>query len=323
MIQLLENSSSTSSKSSEMGSRYLSVNGPDPTPKDYSPASTFETAVSSSPLFTLAASSPVARLISLKFLCFSLHQSCKSGSNLTSTSTPRSSSLTADLKASPSPSVQTTQLSFTQQLQQQAGQQRGSRPRTAGLHLPLYSASRILSPLSEPQSPLYASPPPPTPPNEPAIWQPIHQTTSSTATTTPSNTPQLQPQAPRPCAPLDHHRLVSVLSDRVSPMTGNVSIKNGQSRSSLTSLLRRERSEDAFRIASLAGSTTPPVPHRTSSVDPDRTQPTLRGIDILKNDSSSLRPSSVPLTQSSHMQIILGPSLNHFIFPISNIFLDK
>lgn len=220
---------------------------------------------------------------------------------MTSTSTPRSCSLTADLKASPSPSIQTSQLSFTQQLQQQAGQQRGSRPRTAGLHLPLYSASRILSPLSEPQSPLYASPPPPTPPNEPAIWQPIHQTTSSTATTTASNTPQLQ--APRPCAPLDHHRLVSVLSDRV--MTG----KNGHSRSSLTSLLRRERSEDAFRIASLAGSKTPPVPHRTSSVDPDRTQPTLRGIDILKSESSSLRPSSIPLTQSSHMQIILGPSL--------------
>lgn len=46
VIQLLENSSSTSSKSSDLGSKYLSVNGPDPTPKDYSPASTFETAVS-------------------------------------------------------------------------------------------------------------------------------------------------------------------------------------------------------------------------------------------------------------------------------------
>lgn len=208
-------------------------------------------------------------------------------------STPRSSSLTAELKASPSPSVQTSQLSFTQQLQQQAGQQRGSRPRTAGLHLPLYSANRILSPLSEPQSPLYASPPPPTPPNEPAIWQPIHQTT-----------PQSQPPTvTTTCAPssLDHHRLVSVLTDRIGPMTG--SAKNGHSRSSLTSLLRRERSEDAFRVSSI-GSTTPPVPHRTSSIDPDRTQPTHR-MDILKNEPS-LRPSSVPLTQSSHMQIILG-----------------
>lgn len=219
-------------------------------------------------------------------------KSCKSGSNLTS-STPRSCSLTAELKASPSPSVQTSQLSFTQQLQQQAGQQRGSRPRIAGLHLPLYSANRILSPLSEPQSPLYASPPPPTPPNEPAIWQPIHQTT-----------PQSQPlpvTTTRAPPLLDHQRLVSVLTDRIGPMTG--SVKNGHSRSSLTSLLRRERSEDAFRVSSI-GSTTPPVPHRTSSIDPDRTQPTQR-MDILKNEPC-LRPSSVPLTQSSHMQIILG-----------------
>ena len=190
-------------------------------------------------------------------------------------STPRSSSLMVDSKASPSPSVQASQLSFTQQLQQQAGQ-RGSRPRTAGLHLPLYSSSRILSPLSEPQSPLYASPPPPTPPNEP-IWQPIQSTP-----------PQLD-------------RLVSVLADRaVHPMVAGT-CNNGHSRSSLQSLLRRERSDDAF---SLSSSNTPPVPHRTSSVEPDRTQPTLR-TDLLKNESS-LRPSSVPLTQSSHMQIILG-----------------
>lgn len=183
--------------------------------------------------------------------------------------------MVTDSKASPSPSVQTSQLSFTQQLQQQAGQ-RGSRPRTAGLHLPLYSSSRILSPLSEPQSPLYASPPPPTPPNEP-IWQPIQSTPT----------------------PLD--RLASILAERTvtsHPMTG---INNGHSRSSL-SLLRRERSDDSFRLTS----NTPPVPHRTSSVDPDRTQPTQQHrADILKNDSS-LRPSSVPLSQSSHMQIILG-----------------
>lgn len=47
VIQLLENWTSTCSKSSDIGSKYLSANGNDPTPKDYSPASTFETAVNS------------------------------------------------------------------------------------------------------------------------------------------------------------------------------------------------------------------------------------------------------------------------------------
>lgn len=181
----------------------------------------------------------------------------------------------ADSKASPSSSVQASQLSFTQQLQQQAGQ-RGSRPRTAGLHLPLYSSARILSPLSEPQSPLYASPPPPTPPNEP-IWQPIQSTPP----------------------PLD--RLASILAERVVTSQPIIGTNNGHSRSSL-SLLRRERSDDSFRLTS----STPPVPHRTSSVDPDRTQPNPHHrADLLKNDPA-IRPSSVPLSQSSHMQIILG-----------------
>lgn len=185
-----------------------------------------------------------------------------------------------DSKASPSPSVQASQLSFTQQLQQQAGQ-RGSRPRTAGLHLPLYSSSRILSPLSEPQSPLYASPPPPTPPNEP-IWQPIQSTP--------------------PPSSLD--RLVSSVLAEQHPTIG--SSNNSQSRSSL-SLLRRERSEVVFRPSS----STPPVPHRTSSVDADRSQHAhLHRPNLLKNETSSSRPSSVPLTQSSHMQIILG--LNYY-----------
>ena len=48
VIQLLENWSGTVSKQSEMGSKYLlaTTSGSDPTPKDYSPASTVETAVS-------------------------------------------------------------------------------------------------------------------------------------------------------------------------------------------------------------------------------------------------------------------------------------
>lgn len=143
-------------------------------------------------------------------------------------------------------------MSFTQQLQQQA---KGSRSR--GFQLPLFQSSRILSPLSEPQSPLYASPPPPTPPEEAPvdIWQPLHQT-----------------------PPRERH------------------LTNGRSKSSL---LRRERSDDSFR-------SNPPVPQRTSSViDPDRVPINAIPIRTEKLESGT-RPSSVPLTQSGHMQIILG-----------------
>lgn len=152
-------------------------------------------------------------------------------------------------------------MSFTQQLQQQA---RGSRSRTAGIQLPLFQSSRILSPLSEPQSPLYASPPPPTPPEEQPldVWQPIQQT-----------------------PPLERHHILH------DPVT------NGRSKSSL---LRRERSGDSFNER-----TNPPVPHRTSSViDPDRIP--ITSVPIRADKESPARPSSVPLTQSGHMQIILG-----------------
>ena len=140
-------------------------------------------------------------------------------------------------------------MSFTQQLQQQAADQRGSRSvnkAAIGLHLPL-SSSRVLSPLSEPHSPLYSSPPPPTPPPMPAIWQPLQQLQSSP-------------------------------------------IVNGQHSSSRFSLLRRQRSDDAFSRSSVGGSSTPPSSrmyqhHRTSTC---------------------LEPEVKIQPQSSHMQIILG-----------------
>jgi hypothetical protein len=164
-------------------------------------------------------------------------------------STARSSSHRLNQRADLNSAQQ--QLSFTQQLQQQAaGQQRGSRSgnKTAGLHLPL-SSSRVLSPLCEPQSPLYSSPPPPTPPPIPAVWQPIQQL-------------QASPKA------------------------------NGHS-SSRFSLLRRQRSEDAFSHSSAAGSSTPPSSrlyqhHRISTC---------------------LEPEVKIQPQSSHMQIILGTVL--------------
>lgn len=233
VVQLLENWTATCAKSvssNEAGShRYLSAaNGLDSSGKDYSPASTFDTAVIYFSLYPLNLKS-----IGCLFYYF---QSGKSGSNLTS-STPRSSVLAV-----------TDAMSFTQQLQQQA---KGSRSR--GFQLPLFQSSRILSPLSEPQSPLYASPPPPTPPEEAPVdvWQPLRQT---------------------------------------PPVT------NGRSKSSV---LRRERSDDSFR-------SNPPVPQRTSSViDPDRVSVNAVPIRTEKLEPGA-RPSSVPLAQSGHMQIILG-----------------
>ena len=93
-------------------------------------------------------------------------------SSIRTTSTARSSLTNADLHigvpAHVAPLVSATSaetsyagkssLSFAQQLQQQA--HRGSRLRTGQLP-PL---PPVLSPLNEPQSPLYSSPPPPSPP---------------------------------------------------------------------------------------------------------------------------------------------------------------
>lgn len=177
---------------------------------------------------------------------------------MTTSTTPRSSMM-ADTKTSPTPSL-INPLSFTQQLQEQANQKRGSRTVAAALHLPLYAAtSRVLSPLSEPQSPLYASPPPPTPP--------------------PPLSPQEQPPIWQLLPPPE--RLLTSSNDRLN-------------------LVRREM--DAA---------TPPVPHRTSSVDPDRLSHQRQFLpDGLKSEQSSCsavgRPVSVPLAHSSHMQIILG-----------------
>lgn len=251
MIQLLENWSGTSSTRSEVNgsSRYLaSVNGMDSATnkKDYSPASTFETAVSSIVLVKT-----IVQVLNLNCL------NCQSGkSSNFSGSTARSSSYRPSQRGE----LNSAQLSFTQQLQQQAaGQQRGSGSRSgkkaAGLHLPL-SSSRVLSPLCEPQSPLYSSPPPPTPPPIPAVWQPIQQLHAS-------------PKA------------------------------NGHS-SSRFSLLRRQRSEDAFTHSSVAGSSTPPSSrlyqhHRISTC---------------------LEPEVKVQPQSSHMQIILGRVLIKFTYEL-------
>lgn len=178
---------------------------------------------------------------------------------MTSSSTPRSSSQRI-IELNPVSCSQQS-LSFTQQLQKHAGRPRG----TAGLNLPL--SSRILTPLSEPQSPLYSSPPPPTPPGsnnmliitDPPVWQPL----------------------------------------------------NGH-RSSKFSLLRNK---DHRSDGSNGSCGTPPLPQRTSSVDPDRppsspsTSSVQRLLDSLKGEPMVARPSSVPPAQSSHMQIILGNEL--------------
>jgi len=201
-----------------------------------------------------------------------LRSSTSSGKSSSFTSsTARSSQLSVDpsAPAPPVPSPSTSplpSLSFTQQLQQQAG--RSSRTRTT--QLPLFP--RILSPLSEPQSPLYSSPPPPTPPNdEDCSFEPIWQ------------------------------RLDSSLSAKEILQSNG--LPDSHCHSSRLNLLRHPERVTGDRINPL------PVPQRTSSVDPDRTI-TVNVTDKLTSPrpSSVSSTNSNPsiLTKSSHMQIILG-----------------